>query len=152
MFKKDILKTHDMSNYIKYFAYLVVFTTVMSACHNEEVNEDEGPNFSEIHEDIQYNFDEVEISGLKYLILERDRNNPHEGFGFMALKGENNRRNQDSIKAYLKTMITLQNQILSKMNDMSFDELEQSSEELFLEYLPKISKPEVPEEKLDSLK
>jgi len=32
-------------------------------------------------------FDIIEIDGCEYLILERDRNNPHEGFGFMSHKG-----------------------------------------------------------------
>jgi len=114
----------------------ILISTILYSCENTEVNQDEGPNFSEIHEEIQYNFDEVEINGIKYLILERDRNNPHEGFGFMALKGESNQRNQDTIKAYLKTMIDLQNQILSKINNEPIEGLDQISKDKFLQYLP----------------
>lgn len=117
---------------------LLAFFLLISiySCENREINQEEGPNFSEIHEDIQYNFDEVEINGLKYLILERDRNNPHEGFGFMALKGEINRYNQDSIKAYLKISIELQNRILSKLNNQSLESLNNDSDQKLLEYLP----------------
>ncbi len=32
-------------------------------------------------------FQTIVVEGCEYLILERDRNNPHEGFGFMAHKG-----------------------------------------------------------------
>ena len=35
----------------------------------------------------QLKFQTIVIDGCEYLILERDRNNPHEGFGFMAHKG-----------------------------------------------------------------
>ncbi len=122
-----------MKNRIQTFASLLILTFFFS-CENKEINENEGPNFSEIHEQIQYNFDEVEINGLKYLILERDRNNPHEGFGFMALKGESNRKNQDSIKAFLKTSIALQNRILSKLNRKSLEEVEDSTQRLFDKY------------------
>ena len=114
--------------------FLCLMFTFFFSCENKEINADEGPNFSEIHEQIQYNFDEVEINGLKYLILERDRNNPHEGFGFMALKGESNRSNQDSIKAYLKTSIALQNMILSELKRMSLEEVESNTQLLFEKY------------------
>jgi hypothetical protein len=120
---------------IKLFWAFILITS-FNACENREINQEEGPNFSEIHEDTQYNFDEVEINGLKYLILEKDRNNPHEGFGFMALKGEINRINQDSIKAYLKISIELQNMILSKLNNQSLESLNNDSDQKLLEYLP----------------
>jgi len=125
-----------------YLCWSLILIISFSACENREINQEEGPNFSEIHEDIQYNFDEVEINGLKYLILERDRNNPHEGFGFMALKGEMNRINQDSIKAYLKISIELQNMILSKLNDQSLESLNNDSDQKLLEYLPVYKKLE----------
>ena len=40
----------------------------------------------EINEE-DLNFTTITVDGCEYLILERDRNNPHEGFGFMAHKG-----------------------------------------------------------------
>lgn len=140
MCKKDISKRLKMRTK----AHIIIIgclLTFLYSCENREVNQDEGPNFSEIHEEIEYHFDEVDINGLQYLILERDRNNPHEGFGFMALKGEQIRSNQDSIKAYLKTMLDLQNQILSKLNNRSIEEVNQNTQELFIQYLPEERKP-----------
>jgi hypothetical protein len=90
-----------------------------SSCKNREVNPETGPDFSEIHENQAYHFDKIKIDGYEYFILERDRNNPHEGFGFMALNGSLFGSNQDSIKAYLKTMLEVQSEILAKMNRQS---------------------------------
>ncbi|MEP2024353.1 MAG: hypothetical protein ABJH98_07320 [Reichenbachiella sp.] len=101
------------------------------SCENRDVNHADGPNFSEIHEDIQYHFDQVEIEGHEYYILERDRNNPHEGFGFMAMKANRTIANQDSIKAYLKTLIDIQTDLLAIKNGISPQEAEANVNELF---------------------
>lgn len=101
------------------------------SCENRDVNHADGPNFSEIHEDIQYHFDQVEIEGHEYYILERDRNNPHEGFGFMAMKANRTMKNQDSIKAYLKTLLDLQVELLAKQSGQSVEETEAGVNELF---------------------
>jgi hypothetical protein len=87
------------------------------ACENREINPGTGPKFSEIHDSLEYHFDRIQIDGLEYFILERDRNNPHEGFGFMALNGAKFANNQDTIKAYLKTVMEVQTQILSQLNN-----------------------------------
>lgn len=89
------------------------------SCENREVNPEVGPVFSEIHENLEYHFDKVTINGYEYLILERDRNNPHEGFGFMALLGNPIGNKQDSLKAYLETVLEVQTQILAKLNNSS---------------------------------
>lgn len=137
--------------YIKHCARLIILSAilVMSACENRDVNHSDGPNFSEIHEDIQYHFDQVEIEGHEYFILERDRNNPHEGFGFMAMKANKTMTNQDSIKAYLKTLIDLQTQIIAEKNGTSVEEAEVQVEALFKYYLQssKTLKAEAPKEK-----
>ena len=109
---------------------LFLFTTVVS-CENRDVNHADGPNFNEIHEDIQYHFDQVEIEGHEYYILERDRNNPHEGFGFMAMKANRTMANQDSIKAYLKTLLDIQTSLLAVSNGISQEEAESTVDELF---------------------
>lgn len=114
--------------------FALALVTICS-CENRDVNHSDGPNFSEIHEDIQYHFDQVEIEGHEYFILERDRNNPHEGFGFMAMKANKTMANQDSIKAYLKTLIDLQAQILAEKNNKSVEETEAEINELFKFYL-----------------
>lgn len=101
------------------------------SCENRDVNHADGPNFSEIHEDIQYHFDEVNIDGHEYYILERDRNNPHEGFGFMAMKANTTASNQDSIKAYLKTLLDVQVQLLAAQNKTSIEATQKEVNELF---------------------
>lgn len=117
-------------NYIIHsvMALSMLYTT---SCENRDVNHDDGPNFSEIHEDIQYHFDQVEIDGHEYYILERDRNNPHEGFGFMAMKANTTIGNQDSIKAYLKTLLNVQIQLLAAQNKTSVEDTEAEVNELF---------------------
>ncbi|WP_109830408.1 hypothetical protein [Reichenbachiella versicolor] len=109
---------------------LAVFSSLyflLTGCvENKDVNSSYGPNFREIHEDIHFHFDEVVVDGNKYLILERDRNNPHEGFGFMALKGNDMKSNQDSIKAYLKTILELQKKILSNQGLKEVESLTES--------------------------
>jgi hypothetical protein len=107
----------------------------MWSCKNKEVNHEDGPNFNEIHENLRAHFDEVNIGGNDYYILERDRNNPHEGFGFMALKGNKIFQNQDSIKAYLKTLIDIQVQLLARRTNQPLKEVEKNTNELFLYHL-----------------
>ncbi|MEO9802109.1 MAG: hypothetical protein ABJF04_02625 [Reichenbachiella sp.] len=117
-------------NYFNYSS-LVLLMLCFSSCENRDVNHDDGPNFSEIHEDIQYHFDQVEIDGHEYFILERDRNNPHEGFGFMAMKANTSIDNQDSIKAYLKTLLDVQIQLLAAQNKTSINQTKDEVNELF---------------------
>ena len=120
-----------MNNCGKKILILVFFVAALTSCENRDVNHADGPNFSEIHEDIQYHFDQVEIEGNEYYILERDRNNPHEGFGFMAMKANKTMANQDSIKAYLKTILDIQTELLAKKNGMSMDESAANTSALF---------------------
>lgn len=110
---------------------LVVFFLSSCACENREVNPETGPDFSEIHENMEYHFDRVKIDGNEYFILERDRNNPHEGFGFMALNGSKFGHNQDSIKAYLKTVLDVQSEILAKLNNQSKEAVRKDIEGIF---------------------
>tara|TARA_R110002096_G_scaffold133983_1_gene285014 strand:- start:198 stop:623 length:426 start_codon:yes stop_codon:yes gene_type:complete len=100
---------------------VLVAVSLFFSCKNREVNPETGPDFSEIHENLEYHFDRIKIDGYEYLILERDRNNPHEGFGFMALNGTRIGSNQDSIKAYLKTVLEVQTQLMAKLNAESFE-------------------------------
>lgn len=101
---------------------LILTGSALLSCENRDVNHADGPNFSEIHEDIQYHFDQIEIDGHEYYILERDRNNPHEGFGFMAMKADRVVVNQDSIKAYLKTLLEIQTQLLAAQRGATYEE------------------------------
>ncbi len=95
---------------------LAIFT--ISSCENREVNEDhsdeEGNTFNDMPVDgIETHFNRITVDGSEYLILERDRNNPHEGFGFMAFRPNKLLRKQDTIMAYLQTVIHSQAEILS---------------------------------------
>lgn len=110
--------------------WFVVFLIGCMGCKNRDVNEGTGPNFNEIHEDMHYHFDKVSIEGSEYHILERDRNNPHEGFGFMALNGADIKTNQDSIKAYLKTILDFQIRITSQLEKVSEKDIEHFSNEM----------------------
>lgn len=97
--------------------YISAFLLLSCSCENREVNPETGPDFSEIHDNLEYHFDRVKIDGYEYLILERDRNNPHEGFGFMALNGTRIGGNQDTLRAYLKTVLEVQSEILGLLNE-----------------------------------
>lgn len=66
---------------------LLVGITFFTTCKNREANPDTGPSIREIHEEGEYHFSVVEVDGCEYLMLMMDRNHPHEGFGFMAHKG-----------------------------------------------------------------
>ncbi len=118
-----------------------ILTLLMGSCENRDVNYGSGPNFSEIHEDIHYHFDKVAIDGSEYYILERDRNNPHEGFGFMALKGTDLKANQDSIKAYLKTILDMQIRLSAKVNNQSEESAAEFADDLFQYYIQQSASP-----------
>ncbi len=92
---------------------------LLSCSPNREVSIDQGPGVREIHDDIEVHFDEVTVNGVEYLILEKDRNNPDEGFGFMALKGNLIVNHTDSAIAYLRTVIEVQAKILAKLDTIS---------------------------------
>ena len=69
-------------------------------------------------------FDTVIIESNKYFIMERDRNNPHEGFGFMALSAVKINKKQDSILAYQKLLLQNQIRILEKLEKIPAADLE----------------------------
>lgn len=127
---------------------LLILATLLISCENRDVNHGDGPNFSEIHEDINYHFDKTVIDGMEYYILERDRNNPHEGFGFMALNGKKIKQNQDSIKAYLKTIMELQVIAAAKQQGAKKEKMELFAEDLYHYYLKQsITPPDIAQKK-----
>jgi len=128
--------------------YLIVIITSLLACKNRDVGEGIGPNFNEIHEDIHYHFDKVAIEGSEYHILERDRNNPHEGFGFMALNGVDIKTNQDSIKAYLKTVLDFQIRIISQLEKIPERQVEEFSDEMLKYHFSNSQSPYYVEEEI----
>ncbi|MEQ9423423.1 MAG: hypothetical protein RJQ09_03315 [Cyclobacteriaceae bacterium] len=104
---------------MRYLVFLIVTVVSLSNCGpNREVSVDQGPGVREIHDSIELHFDEVTVNGVEYLILEKDRNNPDEGFGFMALKGNLLVNHTDSAIAYLRTMLQTQTRILAKLENI----------------------------------
>ncbi len=105
---------------MKALSLLVVISMYLVSCGpNREVSIDQGPGVREIHDNIEVHFDEVTVNGVEYLILEKDRNNPDEGFGFMALKGNLIVNHTDSAIAYLRTVIEVQAKILAKLDTIT---------------------------------
>ena len=88
-------------------------------CKNESLSEDEKFATREIHENVQWHFDKIDVDGVEYLILEKDNNNPHEGFGFMSIRANDLLQKQDSILAYLKANQQMQAKIYATLNGIS---------------------------------
>ncbi|MEL7148883.1 MAG: hypothetical protein AAFO69_21085, partial [Bacteroidota bacterium] len=87
----------------------------LQACKNRDVNPVDLET-REMHETIlPTDFDSITVNGIDYLLMERDRNNPHEGFGFMALNGRQLIKKQDSILAYQQLILENQIRILQKL-------------------------------------
>ncbi len=108
---------------------------LLFSCENHDLNEGMAFRPREIHESGDYHFDMINVDGIEYLILEKDNNNPHEGFGFMAFRGNKLMEKQDSIIAYMRTVADVQNQILAKVSKTPLAEVEANTKLLFAKYL-----------------
>lgn len=98
------------------FIILSLLTTLFFSCKNREINPYQAPgdNYTDLPIDgIESHFQRIWIDEMEYFILERDRNNPHEGFGFMALKGNRIANKQDSLLVYLQVSMENQAEILA---------------------------------------
>ncbi|XOV94541.1 MAG: hypothetical protein ACFHWX_07515 [Bacteroidota bacterium] len=115
--------------------FLSIIVLFMYACHNRDINEGEQFKPREIHEDIVFHFDTIIVDGVEYLILEKDNNNPHEGFGFMAFRANRLIEKQDTVLAYLRTLTEMQVEILSKLNNQSIEELTQRTNDKLKAYV-----------------
>jgi hypothetical protein len=100
------MKSQIKNTGIGVIAFIIIIA--FDGCKNRDINEGEQFKPREIHEDIMFSFDKITVDGIEYLILEKDNNNPHEGFGFMALRGNKLMEKTDTILAYLKTIRELQ--------------------------------------------
>ena len=120
------MKIHILSQkLINSIFTLSIFGILCIGCENREINSNE--NYSETYSDlplagIESHFQQVWLEDMQYFILERDRNNPHEGFGFMALKGNVLVNKQDSIIAYLQTTMRAQAEILALLKKTNIEE------------------------------
>lgn len=121
---------------MKYSSYFFILLIVLiSGCQNRVLNEGEEFKPKEIHENIKFHFDKIEVDGIEYLILERDNNNPHEGFGFMAFRANLLMEKQDSILAYLRTIMEMQTMIYARTHSVSMQTATQLTEETFQKHL-----------------
>ena len=90
---------------------------LIGACENRELNEGEEFRPRSLHDTFQdEHFTKVTVDGVEYLMLERDNNNPHEGFGFMAFRANILLEKQDTVIAYLKAMSDLQVEYLARIS------------------------------------
>ena len=95
--------------------FLLLVPLAIQSCKNRDVNPVDLET-REMHETIlPTDFDTITVHGVNYLLMERDRNNPHEGFGFMALDGKQIMRKQDSILAYQQLLLENQIRILQRL-------------------------------------
>jgi len=120
---------------MKYLFFIIMLPFFLS-CKNRDINEGEEfrprpvqDNFDDSH------FTKVTVDGVEYIMMERDNNNPHEGFGFMAFRANKLLEKQDSVFAYLKAMQTFQNKIYARMYNVSEEEAQNEFEQRFEEFL-----------------
>ena len=98
---------------------ILLVLIISIGCENQSLSEDEKFSTREIHENVQWHFDKIEVDGAEYLILEKDNNNPHEGFGFMSIRANTLLQKQDSILAYLRANQQMQAKIYAALNGIS---------------------------------
>ena len=106
------------------------------SCENRDINEGEEfrpravkDSFEDTH------FTKIEVDGVEYILTERDNNNPHEGFGFMAFRANDLLEKQDTLISYIKSMQYFQNKMYSRMYGISQDSGQREFNEKFLEFL-----------------
>ncbi len=123
-----------MMRYTIFFLVLIG----LSACKNRDVNE--GEEFRP--RPIKDNFDDsfftkLTVDGVEYIMMERDNNNPHEGFGFMAFRANKMLEKQDTLFAYLQAIQLFQNRIYARMFNLSDEEAQNQFNETIFNYLKK---------------
>lgn len=133
------------SKHILYSVILISIFGTFFGCQNREVNP-ESSMTREIHINTPSHFQRIKVGGIEYLILERDRNNPHEGFGFMAISGEQLIARQDSIIAYQKTILENQARIISRLEGLTVDQVKSQNQ-----YLLQTKFNEIPVLPIDTL-
>ena len=100
-------------------SFIPLILILIIGCKNQSLSEDEKFATREIHENVQWHFDKIDVDGVEYLILEKDNNNPHEGFGFMSIRANNILQKQDSILDYLKANQQMQAKLYASLYNVS---------------------------------
>ncbi|MEQ8582754.1 MAG: hypothetical protein RIC30_02775 [Marinoscillum sp.] len=116
-------------------AVTLVAVLIIYGCENRDINEGEAFRPREIHEDIVFNFDKITVDGIEYLILEKDNNNPHEGFGFMAFRANKLMEKQDTMMAYFRTLRDFQVLTYAAITKRPAEGVSEEFERLFNYYL-----------------
>lgn len=107
---------------MRYFTFIAIMLVTL-ACENKDINEGEEFRPRPVNDNFDDSrFAKVSVDGVEYLMMERDNNNPHEGFGFMAFRANKLMERQDSVYAYLKTMQFYQNKMYARMFNISEEE------------------------------
>jgi len=113
-----------------------IFTLVLiAACDNRSLHDADEYRPREIHDNIEMHFDRIVVDGIEYLILEKDYNNPHEGFGFMAFRANKLVEKQDTVIAYLRTISDMQVMNYQKLHGVSSSTAIALRDTLFNQYL-----------------
>ena len=106
------------------------------SCDNHDINEGEEFRPRAVPDDFNdTHFTKVEIDGVEYLMTERDNNNPHEGFGFMAFRANKVIEKQDSIISFLRAMQFYQNKMYAQMANITEQEAQAQFDSTFFDFL-----------------
>ena len=132
-------------------SYLLFIPLILVSCKNRDLNEGEEfrPRVLEDSFDDSH-FTRVTVDGVEYLMLERDNNNPHEGFGFMAFRANTLLEKEDTVIAYLKSISDLQVQYFATLSRKSEQDVRDDFNMLFKKHL-KEKQVELDHLELDSL-
>ena len=105
---------------------------ILVGCENRDINEGEEFRPRAVRDDFnQTHFTLITVDGVEYLMTERDNNNPHEGFGFMAFRANKLIEKQDSVLSYLRSMQYYQNKMYARMFNISEEEAQAQFDETF---------------------
>lgn len=105
---------------------------ILAGCENRDINEGEEFRPRAVRDDFnQTHFTLITVDGVEYLMTERDNNNPHEGFGFMAFRANKLIEKQDSVLSYLRSMQYYQNKMYARMFNISEEEAQAQFDETF---------------------
>ncbi len=114
----------------------ICFILFCMSCENRDLNAGEEFRPMEMHDSFQgSHFAKVEVDGVEYLLMERDNNNPHEGFGFMAFRGNNLIEKQDTALAYLRAIYELQTRMYANSLGQDITQVRNETDSIFESFL-----------------
>ena len=121
---------------MKRLALLLLVTLLFGACENRDINEGEEFRPRSLQDSfVDSHFSRVTVDGVEYLMLERDNNNPHEGFGFMAFRANVMLEKQDTLLAYVRAISDIQVKILSEIRNEPIEDTQSEFDEIFSRHL-----------------